>query len=1171
MLRTLLSSLRFRLLLLVLLAVVPALALLCMAAFEQRATAGIHAREEVQRLAEVIAVNDQRILDGVRGYLTVLAHDPSLAEGRFGPHERVFGEVLRQSPWIGALAATDPAGNVLFSVPPTTRPLNLADSPAFREALTRRRFAVAGYQINRLTSEPSVLAACPVEDATNAIAAMLCAELRLDPLNEKVAEVMGRLPPGSSVVKVAEDGTLLTQWPDWNPESAPQSGVLYRRAFLQAQGRMEARGPDGVVRYYGFARLSTPADPKQIAVLVGIPQRQVFLDPNRVLRRNLLGYGLVALLSLAAAWLTADLFVLRGMRTLLRATDRLRAGDLQARTGPPYGHSEIDRFSRAFDEMAEALEWREAARQQTQESLRASEAELQAILSSMTDLILVFDADGCVRRIPPTNTRLLYWPREEVLGRGLHEVLPPTQADRFQEAIRRTHEARQPVTIEYGLPTNGTETWFAATLSPMLEDMVVAVVRDVTPQKREQARQVAFIAGLHAVVKAADELFTCPDLDTLYRRAVELARARLGMCRCAIFLECDGGYEGTYAIEATGWAGTHDTRRLAADRAPWRREIEGLTPEGRRWVLLDRPAADAAESEGLFPGGAWLAVTPIQSHFAQSRIGIFMNGPADGTPVDEVKQEVLTIFASLLGNIIERKRAEEALRRSEVYFRSLIENTSDIILIENADGTVRYVSPAVQRILGYAPEEIVGQSLQEYVHLEDLPRLRALSARLALEPERTDIENARVRNRDGSWRLLEVMGKNLFDNPAVAGLVVTARDVTERHQLEERLHLSLKMEAIGKLAGGVAHDFNNLLTAVIGYSDLVLERMAPADPLRSEILEIRKAGERATALTRQLLAFSRRQVLQPKAVRINSILVDMDKMLRRLIGEDLDLETVLAADLGTVRVDPNQIEQVVLNLAVNARDAMPKGGHITIETSNVDLDESCARRHSDIPSGPYVLLAVSDTGSGMDPETLSHIFEPFFTTKEIGKGTGLGLSTIYGIIKQSGGHVWVYSEVGRGTTLKIYLPRVDEAVAPVKSNALRLRPTDGNESILVVEDETEVRKLVREVLEMKGYRVWDFGNAAEAIALCEKHEEALDLLVTDVIMPGMSGRELARRLMILRPEMSVLYMSGYTDDAIVHHGVLDKGTAFIQKPFSPEALARRVRDLLDDPARKIKG
>jgi len=385
---------------------------------------------------------------------------------------------------------------------------------------------------------------------------------------------------------------------------------------------------------------------------------------------------------------------------------------------------------------------------------------------------------------------------------------------------------------------------------------------------------------------------------------------------------------------------------------------------------------------------------------------------------------------------------------------------------------------------------------------------------------------------------------------------------------EEQLRQWQRVEAIGRLAGGVAHDFNNLLMPILGCSELLLRDFDPKDPRREEVEEIRRAAQRATSLTHQLLAFGRRQVLQPQVLGLNEIVENMNRMLRRLIGEDIQLMILLSPGLWPVKVDPGQMEQVVMNLVVNARDAMPAGGRLTIETANVNLDAAYASRHISVKPGDYVMLAVTDTGCGMDAQTQSHLFEPFFTTKEKGKGTGLGLSTVYGIIKQSGGNIWAYSEVGKGSSFKVYLPRVGEKMGvayPQKPVPPSLR--GGSETILLVEDEDAVRIMISRILRSKGYEVLEARHGQEAIQICGHHLGPVHLMVTDVVMPQMSGRELANQLAPQRPEMKLLYMSGYPDNAIVQHGVLDPGTAFLQKPFTLDALEGKVREILDSSAK----
>jgi nitrogen-specific signal transduction histidine kinase len=408
-------------------------------------------------------------------------------------------------------------------------------------------------------------------------------------------------------------------------------------------------------------------------------------------------------------------------------------------------------------------------------------------------------------------------------------------------------------------------------------------------------------------------------------------------------------------------------------------------------------------------------------------------------------------------------------------------------------------------------------------------------------------------------------------NGEIGGVIGTYYDISDRKRIEAekeklqaQLQQAMKMEAVGRLAGGVAHDFNNLLTVIMGYSELLLQKIGKESPMREEVEEIKRAGERAASLTQQLLAFSRKQIIEPKVVHLDGLVAEMHKMLTRLIGENIALQATTGKSLGSVKVDPGQFQQILMNLVVNARDAMPDGGKIVIETANVDLDVGYCAVHPYVKPGRFVMVAVSDTGKGMSDEVKAHIFEPFYTTKERGSGTGLGLATTYGAVHQAGGAIEASSEVGIGTTFRIYLPRIEEeAVKPEKVD----RPTDlpgGTETVLLVEDEDTLRTLCERILGDLGYQVMPARNGAEAIAAAQKYGERIDLLLTDVVMPGMSGRELATQFVLHRPEMKVLFMSGYTDDAIVHHGVLDEGVSFIGKPYTPSALARKVREVLDE-------
>ncbi|RMD94375.1 MAG: PAS domain S-box protein [Calditrichaeota bacterium] len=532
-----------------------------------------------------------------------------------------------------------------------------------------------------------------------------------------------------------------------------------------------------------------------------------------------------------------------------------------------------------------------------------------------------------------------------------------------------------------------------------------------------------------------------------------------------------------------------------------------------------------------------------------------------GIPIPYEGKEAVQV---ILRDITEHKRTQNELKRSEEKFRLLIENAADMITLLDEQGKILFESPSVYATLGYTPEELLGKSAIEFVHPEDLPKIRKVLQNFINTPnKKTPYLEIRIRHKNGTWCTIEAVGKNLLNAPAIHAIVINSRDITDRKKLEEQLYQSQKMEAIGRLAGGIAHDFNNLLTAIIGYGDFMLQSLNPRDPMREDAAEIKKAAEHAASLTRQLLAFSRKQILKPKIINLNTIIRDMGKMLSRIIGEDIELVTQLSPDLASVKADPAQIEQVILNLAINSRDAMPKGGKLIIETRNATLDEEYINTHNAVIPGPYVLLVMSDNGVGMDQDTQDKIFEPFFTTKEIGKGTGLGLATVYGVVKQSGGYIWVYSEPGHGTTFKIYLPRAEEAEQEVEPEKPAVVSLQGTETILVVEDEELLRELARRVLARHGYTVLDASNGGEALLICEKHQGPIHLLLTDVVLPRMNGRELADRLLRLRPQMKVIYMSGYTNDAILENGLLSMETHFIQKPFTADFLAQKVREVLN--------
>ena len=754
-----------------------------------------------------------------------------------------------------------------------------------------------------------------------------------------------------------------------------------------------------------------------------------------------------------------------------------------------------------------------------QEQIVSAKREWELTFDGVSDPIMVVDAQSAILRANRATS--------EMAGKRFHEIIGRTCGEIAR--CRTGNGGRCPleITLETGRPANrdllqpDSERWFECSVSPLSEldgtlKGAIVVLHEFTERRKAEVAT----RELAAIVESSE--------DAIVGKTLE-----------GIIQTWNRGAEKLYGYPAEEAVGQLVSMLVPAEAAE---EIPRILESVRKGE-----AVRAYETLRRRKDGALVPVSVAVS------------------PIFDSQGEVVGA-STITRDITERKRAEQSLQESEERFRQLAENIEEVFYMEGPEGLpIEYISPAYEKVWGRTRASVYADPLswQQGIHPEDWPRLREQFEALVQRGSAPDTE-FRVVRPDGTvrwvWNRAFMVRNEAGEALRTVGF---AADITERKHLEAQLRQAQKMEAIGRLAGGVAHDFNNLLTIISGYGQLVLEALPEEDPLRSQVAEVLKASERATSLTRQLLAFGRRQVLAPRVLDLNEAIADTEKMLRRLIGEDIELVAIPARDLGHVKADPGQIEQVILNLAVNARDAMPEGGRLTIETSSVMLDEAYADQHVSVQPGPYVMLAVSDTGHGMDSDTQAHLFEPFFTTKEKGKGTGLGLATVYGIVKQSGGYIWVYSEPGQGTTFKVYLPRIQEAVEATPPPPVERTATGGSETILLVEDDSSVRSLVHGVLASRGYKLLVARNAEEALILCEQHKGPIHLLLTDVVMPGISGRDLAERLNPFHREMTVLYMSGYTDNAIVHHGVLDANVRFLQKPFSPLTLANKVRAILD--------
>ena len=671
-----------------------------------------------------------------------------------------------------------------------------------------------------------------------------------------------------------------------------------------------------------------------------------------------------------------------------------------------------------------------------------------------------------------------------------------------------------------------------------------------------------------AIYELAQTITHTLDPQTVINKLADAVLRQTDADQVSVLLPINDGTGDLYVATVRGG----DRFRLLGQRVPLDHTISGWVAREREALILEGEIKDE-RFRPLWPHPEIASAISIPLLVANKVVGtVNINALNRLRPFTIAQMKVLTVLAATAAAALESASLYTQVRQAEAKYRLIFENAVEGIFQATPDQRLLTVNPSMARILGYSsPHELIddfnatGRRL--WTHSETFDAITAALAATGVV-EGLAIEAAR-KNGESIWLSLNLRlvkdenGVTIYHEGTIEDITARTEAEAHRKELEQQLRQSQKMEAIGQLAGGVAHDFNNLLTAINGYSSLALQRADPDDRLRGYLEEIKKAGERAANLTRQLLAFGRKQMLKPVPLNLNDVVSEMSKMLRRLIGEDIFFDAIFDPALKQIRADPGQIEQVLVNLVVNSRDAMPQGGTLTIETANFDIDHDFASRHLGLSAGSYVVLTVSDNGCGMEEKTKARIFEPFFTTKEKGRGTGLGLSTVYGIVTQSGGNIRVYSEPGEGTVFKVFLPQFDQEGEPPAKVVVDTTVPCGSETILVVEDEDIVRGLARRILEEAGYNVLDARGGEEAIRLCRERRGPIDLLLTDVVMPETSGREVAERLTRLRPATRVLYMSGYTDDAIVHHGVVDSDVEFIQKPFTPLALARKVREVLD--------
>jgi len=746
------------------------------------------------------------------------------------------------------------------------------------------------------------------------------------------------------------------------------------------------------------------------------------------------------------------------------------------------------------------------------------------VAETATDIIVTLDEHRRILFVNSAVERVLGYPAKELIGREITILMPDCLKELAPTAIGgylttgKTHILCAAAAIT-GLHRTGREVPLEVSIGEQVhgeKHIFTGILRDVSGRQRieEDLRQ--------SNQKYIRMIQSSPDAITL--RTLPERR----------YLEVNEGF-----CRMTGYAAEEVIGKSSAERNVW------ADPE-QRGATLQKVLREGEVHEEEFR--------------FRTKSGEIRFGQLAAVTVAVGNQQCML---SISRDITERKSAEEELRRSEANFRSLVHDSPSGILKVTLEGRILQANPALVKMLGYASEEEVCKlNMARDVYHVPKQRQRLVEEHL----QKNEFHNVEVqwKRKDGNTITALLNGRRVAGpDGAQTYFEEFAEDITQRRILERQLFQSQKMEAIGRLAGGIAHDFNNLLGVILGHTE-ILEGSAGRDRrLQRSVEAIQSATQRAAALTTQLLAFSRKQMVEPRILDLNVAVREIEKLLRRVIGEDIELLIRTQPGSGTIRIDPGQLDQILMNLVVNARDAMPNGGKLVLETSAVTLDDSYVGQHLGAAAGPFVVLSISDTGCGMDQETLSHIFEPFFTTKEKGKGTGLGLSTVYGIVKHCGGYIMAYSEPGRGTTFKVYFPHVSGAPEAPRASGGRTEVPGGKETVLLVEDETALRELTRGLLEAAGYTVLEATNVEDAIRLAESAHCKIDLLLTDVVMPGMDGHELSKRLTSNCPSLKVLYMSGYTDDVIVHKGVLNRGTTLLQKPFGRAGLLGKVREVLD--------
>jgi PAS domain S-box-containing protein len=1278
--------LRARLLLIAIVAIAPAVITVGVSLTIGRTQSRERVIAEHLRLARVAANAEAGVIDGARRLLLTLAEFPMFASSDPAHCGEVLPNILRAHPTYFNINVVNPDGTLFCSATPIglrARP-SVSDQAWFRRLLATRSTALGDYQLSFATGKPAIVVAHPIVDGSGHLVRVVSVTLGLAGLEAVVATA--EMPPGATITLFDRTRTVLVRIPNdghWVGRQAPMAATLQRLLDGAASDVSDDVGIDGRRRVYVTLPVRGSID-TGLFLGMGVDTATVFAEANRTFRTMLWLLVVISIAAIGAGVIAGHMFVMKPMRALRAVTERLAAGDLNARAAIAAGIGGVGDLEEAVKLLATALDARERARDRAEQERRDSEERYRLLFARNPHPMWVYDA-ATLEFLEVNDAAIARYgySRDEFRAMRITDIRPAEDLPRLQESLAASREAfdhsagwrhtlKSGEVIDVDISShNVTYGGRAAVLTSAL---------DVTDRNRAQAALLERIATTALTADIGMSLNRTHDLQPCLKSCVESLIAHLDAAGACIWTVDESGLVLELQAAAGIAAARRDqfTRVLVGQGAIGRiarhqrahsttEAIGDVEVDDQEWIAAEQlrtfigcPLVVESRVVGVvavygrtalsevtmtaIASSAELIALGVARHRAESArrflASIVANSDdaiigatIDGTIVSwnagaeklfgYAADEVIGRSATLLrpdgsgagdfglqlnelrrgGHVIAndvlrrrrdgslvpvsitlspivdgggqvsgvsatmrdmtaRQEAERTVRESEERFRLVAETVTQVFWIADVSGAIRYVSPAYERIWGRAVETLSGEphGFYDAVHPEDRD---AVLRTTALQQLGRPFEHEyRIVRPDGEVRWIRASGFPVMQADSTARQYVgVAEDVTARRSLEEQLRQSQKMEAIGQLAGGIAHDFNNLLTAILGFSSFVAESLPEDDRRRADVEEIRSAGERAAALTRQLLAFGRKQILEVRVLHVGDVVGELTPMLRRLIGESIDLTTSID-DHDLVKADPGQLQQVLVNLAVNAKDAMRDGGRLTIETADVMLDDAFVRTHPSASPGPHVTIKVSDTGHGIDADVQKRIFEPFFTTKPQGQGTGLGLATAYGIVSQSGGSIWVESEPDHGATFVVCLPTTEEA-KPACVPAAKPRVQGGSETILLVEDEELVREWVYKVLSRRGYAVHAFGEPSRAISYAEEHRSRIDLVLSDVVLPDMCGKTMVAEVQARHPESRALFMSGYADHAIVQQGVLDPDTWFLQKPFTADLVAQKVREVID--------